>query len=542
VKSSNKYILDNVVTGFFVLVILSVLLFWARFLVCHFFQSFTPNPLVGIRPSHIIPPEIETDPNVVSSSFVNAYLHDTEALMLGISQILSPENQPDKSGLCSFDMGFDEKKLYAWYLNYFDRKLGLFVHCILSRKTPKGKTQWVKEVRLYAGPKGASSTPDKALGRFRDPLVPRDLGYPWPMPVYDPGQKRFFLIKFWESKVIKGPELPKDYEPIQISYLVKNQGFGHLHWRLPLKKATEEQAKDRDKILESWYQQGIRTGLVAVSDRIESYRSRKNIMVLDKSGWISMLDGETLELTQKVGFLPSAPPFDVSALAKPHELLAYEIFPFHMDGEYLGQVALSISREGTALAVSVFDAEGKLLAKKDSGVQLMNQAGGPATMIANYILENLQPLTFSLISHFTASSFEATAGHRALFILPNSFVAMCARASQTMIERFLFALLLILPSIVLGVSLAFHVRKNAAAVGLSRNTKLCWTIGTIAFGLAAYITYRLTRPKITLVTCPNCGKLRRPDMDRCHRCGSKWHIPELTPPAWRVLNGAEQVS
>jgi uncharacterized paraquat-inducible protein A len=61
-------------------------------------------------------------------------------------------------------------------------------------------------------------------------------------------------------------------------------------------------------------------------------------------------------------------------------------------------------------------------------------------------------------------------------------------------------------------------------------------IGTIAFGLTAYITYRLTQPKITLVTCTNCGKLRRPDMARCHRCGSKWHIPELTPPAWRVVD------
>jgi uncharacterized OB-fold protein len=61
-------------------------------------------------------------------------------------------------------------------------------------------------------------------------------------------------------------------------------------------------------------------------------------------------------------------------------------------------------------------------------------------------------------------------------------------------------------------------------------------IGIIAFGLSGYITYRLTRPRETLVTCANCGKLRRPDMNKCHRCGSKWHVPELTPPTWRVLD------
>jgi hypothetical protein len=30
-------------------------------------------------------------------------------------------------------------------------------------------------------------------------------------------------------------------------------------------------------------------------------------------------------------------------------------------------------------------------------------------------------------------------------------------------------------------------------------------------------------------------------MAKCHRCGSKWLVPELTPPAWRVLKGAEKV-
>jgi hypothetical protein len=152
-------------------------------------------------------------------------------------------------------------------------------------------------------------------------------------------------------------------------------------------------------------------------------------------------------------------------------------------------------------------------------------------------LENLHPPILSLVSYFTAYSFEAAAGHRALFILPNSFVAMKGRdVSQNAGSRLGFALLLVLPSLILGIFLAWRVEKDATLVGLSENARLLWMIGTIAFGLTGYITYRLTRPKETLVTCVNCGRLRRPDMDRCHRCGSKWQILELMPPTWRVTD------
>jgi hypothetical protein len=97
------------------------------------------------------------------------------------------------------------------------------------------------------------------------------------------------------------------------------------------------------------------------------------------------------------------------------------------------------------------------------------------------------------------------------------------------------------PAIILAIVLAHIVNKDAVVVGLSKNARLYWVFGTLAFGPVAYITYRLTRPKMTLVTCQNCGKPRRPDMDKCHRCKSGWHVPELTPPLWRVLDGTEQI-
>ncbi|MCX5635815.1 MAG: hypothetical protein NTW55_08260, partial [Planctomycetota bacterium] len=128
------------------------------------------------------------------------------------------------------------------------------------------------------------------------------------------------------------------------------------------------------------------------------------------------------------------------------------------------------------------------------------------------------------------------AGHNALFILPNSFVAMTARRiDQTITAKLFLAVFIIFPSLVLSIWLTRKVACDAAMVGLSDRARFYWKIGTILFGLSAYIAYRLTRPDITLVTCENCGKLRRPDMENCHRCGCKWHIPELTAPPWRVV-------
>jgi hypothetical protein len=156
-------------------------------------------------------------------------------------------------------------------------------------------------------------------------------------------------------------------------------------------------------------------------------------------------------------------------------------------------------------------------------------------------MENLHPPILSLGSYYTAYSFEAASGHKALFLLPNSFIAKWGRVqSGNFVERLLFALWMIMPSIIFSIWLATRVNKDAVVVGLSDNVRFYWILGTVAFGLVAYITYRLTKPKITLVTCENCGLMRRPDMDKCHRCKSGWLVPELTPPAWRVLNGAEQ--
>lgn len=284
--------------------------------------------------------------------------------------------------------------------------------------------------------------------------------------------------------------------------------------------------------------------------------------MLDRTGRIDLLDPETLEFVGSAGHLPHLKTlFRSKHLVTPKDLLAYEIKPISLgtDKKYGGIFVAALSRESTAMSLAVFDKKGKLIktdytkahprilhrhSKRDipsSKAIYFQVPWAPVATTVKYLLENLQPPILSIASYFTAYSFEASSGHRALFILPNSFVGMLGReVGENYVERFFLMLLLILPSIILSLILAGRVCKNATIVGLSSQAKLYWLIGTILFGLSAYITYQLTRPKITLVTCPNCGKLRRPDMARCHRCGSKWLVPELTPPLWRVIDGQSE--
>ena len=283
-------------------------------------------------------------------------------------------------------------------------------------------------------------------------------------------------------------------------------------------------------------------------------------LVLDECGRIDLLDKETLQFAGIAGYLPGPQTFFPSKEnVTPKDVLSYRVKPlaFATDNKYRGMCAASVSREGTSMALAIYDENGRLVgtdytkAKKydrDAGYSKSRTipssrafyfAGpwAPFNTIVKYALENLQPPIFSIISYFTASSFEAGSGYRALFILPNSFIGMLGReVGDNAVARFVVALFMISPSIILGVFIAWRVGKDAATVGLTENTKLCWMAWAVAFGPVAYITYRLTRPKVTLVTCPNCGRLRRPDMDKCHRCGSGWVVAEMIAPNWRVIN------
>jgi hypothetical protein len=406
-----------------------------------------------------------------------------------------------------------------------------------------------KTIQLYIGPKGVSEIPDNKLGKFTSPVVDSSEIDRGQLTLYDKKLRQFFAVRFHKDvELIKGPQLSKDDPrcPVDIGILSKNPSILDLCWTPPTIKTS---GNNQYRIP---YSGSIHS---PIRETDPDYRPDKYILVLDESGRIDLLDKETLEFAGLAGRLPAPNnlfPSDESVT--PDDLLAYRVLPIALkeDHKYRGLFAAAVSREGTALALDVFDKKGNCTDSEITRIRggrrggmpssravLFGFPGAPAITISKFLLENLHPPILSLASYFTAESFEAGSGHRALLLLPNSFIAMKGRDGSENIAvklKFLYALLLMSPSIVLAILLAMRVGKDAAVVGLSRKTRRWWFFGTIAFGLVGYITYRLIRPKVTLVTCANCGKPRRPDLDKCHRCGSKWDMSELLPPAWRVLD------
>ena len=537
-------------TGFVVLALLSLPLFWGRWLCEIYLAVRMPDEArdTFLRPSGLVPPELENDPNVVRHSYVTATMRFGEPEYLGIVDYFEARKPGERRSNIYYYRKDKDRDDEAWM--YFDETIAQIVcyYTEQERRIPDN-TLIVRQVQLYSGPEGVSETPNKTLGRFIQPIIDRRL-WDWrALILYDKKIRRFYKINFKEKTVVKGPQLSKDdfHKPVQLGLLDKNPSFLSLHWQAPQIKVSEEDAR------ESRYR-GRDT--IPIVERTPLFADAgPYLFVLDETGRIDLLNRETLEFAGTAGWLPAPQSlFPSKRLVTPKDLLAYEVFPltFRIENEYRGMFAASVCREESAMALAVFDKEGKLI-KSDytkatkyrgrrtettpsSKAVFWEVPWAPTLTIGKYLLENLHPPILSLVSYATADSFEATAGHRALFILPNSFIAMKGRdVSKNMAEKLYAGLLIILPSIILAILLAWRVSEDATVIGLSENVRLFWILGTIAFGLPGYITYRLTRPTITLVTCVNCGKLRRPDMDRCHRCGSKWHVPELTPPTWCVI-------
>lgn len=545
-KSAINHLAKVLATGFVVLVLLSLPLFWARFTCEIILEEMMPRDFreVTFEPSGLVPPEIENDPNAVRRSSMEARMRpEASALSLGFSDYFIAMAPGGRwSNVYRYDRDDQD-----WM--YFDEETGQIVFRETHKVKMPDQTVSVRKMQIYAGPEGISETADKTLGRFIDPIIDLREGI-----IYDKKLRCFFRIE--QKTVVKGPQLGDDdpHRPVQIGELGKNSSLLYLDWEPPMRKATPEEREERGFRPRSGYPYNR-----SIVHRSGYYPADHPLLVLDESGQIDLLDKQTLTFSGIAGRLPapeSVFPSTKSVTAK--DLLSYEVLSlaFNTDLKYRGMFAAGVGREGTAMALAVFNERGELIKTghtrstdrrgrrniPSSKTVFWEVPGAPATTVAKYLLENLHPPILSVVSYLTADSFEAASGHRALFLLPNSFIAMEGRdTTGNFAGRFVIGLFLILPSITLAILLAWRVSADAAVVGLSENARLYWIIGTLAFGLAAYITYRLTRPKITLVTCQNCGKMRRPDMAKCHRCGSKWHVPELTPPAWRVLNWTEQV-
>jgi len=298
------------------------------------------------------------------------------------------------------------------------------------------------------------------------------------------------------------------------------------------------------------------------------------VPVILESGRVDLLDPNTLEIVRSAGTLPCPETLFGFGSCKPRDLLAYDVRPVDVlatkeelaKGEpaqrYVGMIAATVSRQGTSMALAVFDKDAKdvktdyskafpydEVASKwrytvphdpSARAVLSEVPWNPTATGLKYLFESLHPPALTLASFFTAYTFDAQATHRALFLMPNSFVALQRDGQTSLLLNTLCALLVMVPAMLLSGLLAWRITKDAAVIGLSSRERWLWRAGTVLFGLPAYVTYRLMRPKCVLAICRECGRGRRVDQDVCHHCGSAWDWPELGPPAWRVIGSFEE--
>jgi len=426
----------------------------------------------------------------------------------------------------------------SYYVSELGWNLFDFVHldqvngqlvCRHNRKRsifPTLPWDWCLAEERFIGPAGVSGVPTGEIGRFTAPLVGATEFVERPaawfaapsgheistLALFDTQSRRFFSVDLQARVVSHGPVL--------------------------------QPRSDRF----------VRVGAPSCRDICRIYVLRPRtagdpawnpyVPVICESGRIELLDRDRLEIVGSVGMLPRPRTLFGRGSRRPRDLLASDVVFITTStsrqsptadrpgrAEYVGAVAATVSRQGTSMSIAVFDRSGKIVEGHDK------EAGmSPKRLIAKYFFECLHPPVLTLVSFLTAYSFEAGATHRALFLMPNSFVAQQRDRETSFVFQFLAALLFLVPALAFSGFLSRQVVCDGAGIGLSRRAKWLWAVGTFAFGLPAYITYRLTRPRVVLTLCTDCGHGRRVDRETCHHCGSGWGGAVLASPAWRVTS------
>lgn len=209
-KLSRAYIINIFTTGFIVLTLFSIALFWPVWLCNDYINGSMPSDarILNIRPSGLVPPEIENDPNVVRHSSVFATYDAVSPLFDGLGIVSYPADRMP-GGPASDLYLFDKSVRVEPDLVYFDSAIGQIVSSRYhTQKLADGRIHSEK-LTLYAGPEGISDKPDRSLGRFNSLIISAS-GTSWNAWIaYDKNLRRFFAVDFQNKTVIKGPELPK---------------------------------------------------------------------------------------------------------------------------------------------------------------------------------------------------------------------------------------------------------------------------------------------------------------------------------------------
>ncbi|RPJ81877.1 MAG: hypothetical protein EHM13_09785, partial [Acidobacteria bacterium] len=222
-NSRKRSILSIVATGVLVVVLLSLTLFWMRWLVGVQRERLL-GPLarqVTIRLSpRLFGSQEKEDPNLQIPSQVLAKMPGSSPLRAGLGVLSYVEalipGAPPHSYVYRWEAMPDGTK------HYYDPSLGLIVYSTAEKMPNADGIDTLRRRVCYAGPEGVGETPDEKLGRFTAPVV--DTSWLNPQIVYDGALRRFFAIAWQQRVVHQGPQLPDDgaHRPVQIRVLSRH--------------------------------------------------------------------------------------------------------------------------------------------------------------------------------------------------------------------------------------------------------------------------------------------------------------------------------
>ena len=397
---------------------------------------------------------------------------------------------------------------------YYDKHLDLFV----DRSWNKQDRQWIENKATYIGPLGNSDTPEESVGQFSTSLITVSK-ITSDAILYDNQSRCFYHIDLFEKTVRKGPELPTDIEPVQLGPLLKHVGA-------------------------KLYAKRVQTGLGSDSFPIgwKDGVQLSAIPVLDNEDTIQWLNISTLQLGKPYYHLG---PTD--------DLISYQVRPINLyratnkgapiyPTKPAGYSVVTIDRKfrTNAMVMNINNKRVGSLAIEGLTQKSEEYPFGPLYTVTRYLLESLQGPALHIAAFYGNEHMDAVAGERALFILPNSLTGTLAydlrdkKGWQSSILRVTLLTLIMLPSLLLSIILAWRINRNAKLIGLTLRQRRLWIIATLLLGLSVYIAYRIMRPRNAVVTCSNCGNMRRVDYDTCHNCQATWQQAEKQPPAWRI--------
>ena len=523
-------------TGMVVMILWVILLFWMRSIPKVITQGFFGDLLVHLRPAGFFPDELENnEPVNLRRSRLESWLDRLSfTTELGFwdrhKEIFSP-NPKSKTWRYEGSNRTAERVQLI-----FDRKRGVWKQVHVTQDMDKNRS-WTRADAWYAGPKGMSRQYASDLGRFQQD---RSVCY-FPAPergviiFYDGKLRQLFRLDFETQTVTAGTILPREKRIVQMGPTLRKNSKLINGPRLirPQKLISAAEVNDydpQDVFVESGRRDENPRYAVWLGGDVRLGATLYPPLVLTSAGEIYEMDPQTARLRGVLDHMPK-----LGARGTIDDLLAYTVLPVTVDRRFAGIVMAAASRDAKRVHLRAIP-----LGKETKVATSRSKLPVNPLVLSPFLImragETLHPLGLSVLSRWLAPKVEALAGYRALFILPNSSaIQEHLDPHNDPLAKEIGFFLGIAPQLILGILLGLRLRRETRYRGLKSSICEGWFLAAIIIGVPAYITYHLTRSRVALITCKNCGQARRCDGEHCHHCQSAWENPAIQAPTWRVL-------